>query len=671
MQQAMLSLEPLPLELERALWQARAAAADAPAVARPLLRTWERSLSQGVDEDGAALLEDAVLEAHDLADAEERVEWIWRGAEAVLDDFAALCASRDFVAVLADDRGIVTRSLGGGAFADEAQRLRLIAGAVWGEDLRGTNAIGTALVEGSAVAVHGAAHYARVNKGLCCFAAPIRDHRGEIVSVLDATSYAERSARFDPSVVVTVARAIEEVLRARAYAATAGGIDLVERLMERAAGAAFLVERPGRVVRANARARSMVAGCHVERCVPPWQELEAHAAHGRGPLLWSPDGSDARVVEVSVEPLADSEGGLLALLVFVAAAGGSQSPRGGRRASGDAGPAKAAFAAVVGSDPQLVAARETCARLARSKLPVLLLAETGSGKELFARAIHDASRRAGGPFVAVNCGAIQPELLLSELFGHGPGAFTGAARQGRDGRIAAADGGTLFLDEVAEMSAEAQVALLRVLEDGSYTRVGEDRPRRADIRVVAATCRDLREMVESGAFRRDLFFRIGGACVELPTLRERSDFDELLAVLWAAVRTPAGRALGALGPQVRARLAAHAWPGNVRELKSVLEFLAVMAEDENEVMVEHLPPQVRTVGAGSHGIAEESSGGLPGAPAGSSSGADLRSLQQEALERAVREAGGNVSAAARQLGVARSTVYRLAERFGISLNGST
>ena len=411
-------------------------------------------------------------------------------------------------------------------------------------------------------------------------------------------------------------------------------------------GAAFLVEAPGRIVRANAEARALVERRGTTAVLPPWRELVA-AAGLAAPFEALPD--PARVSRITAEPIVGAGGDLLALLVLVG------EPA--RRAV--EAPAATPFDAILGDDPALAAARERSRRLAASDLPVLLLAETGSGKELFARAIHDASPRRDGPYLALNCGAIQRDLLLSELFGHGPGAFTGAAKDGRDGLVHAADGGTLFLDEVAELSMDARVALLRVLEDGSYTRVGETAARRADIRIVAATCRDLPALVASGDFRKDLFYRIGGARVELPPLRERRDFDALLHVLWERVRLPDGTRPPRLSHAARARLASHDWPGNVRELESALSYAAVMAGDAAAVEVEHLPA---TVTEAATTDAPDSAG-----PAAPPSDGALDDARRRSLIEALRANPGNVSAAARQLGVARSTVYRLVRRYGLEV----
>ena len=300
-----------------------------------------------------------------------------------------------------------------------------------------------------------------------------------------------------------------------------------------------------------------------------------------------------------------------------------------------------AFDRVLGSDPELLRAKSLAARFAATPLPVVLLSETGTGKELFARAIHEASPRAAGPFVAMNCGAVPESLLESELFGFAPGAFTGAARRGSEGKLAAADGGTLFLDEIAETSSGFQAALLRALDDGSYFRVGESRARHVSLRLVCATCRDLPDLVHSGKFRSDLFYRIHGACLRLPALRDRTDRVELSRALLAAAAKEQGRSAPALADDAVSWLESHTWPGNVRELKSALCHALALC-DGSTLRREHFPeplaPASRTVEVEGH-------------------------TREEILEEAVRQAldasSGNVSAAARMLGVARSTVYRI------------
>jgi transcriptional regulator with GAF, ATPase, and Fis domain len=223
---------------------------------------------------------------------------------------------------------------------------------------------------------------------------------------------------------------------------------------------------------------------------------------------------------------------------------------------------------------------ERVALVARSDVPVLILGETGSGKEVIARAIHDRSQRARGPFIRVNCGAIPPELIDSELFGHEKGSFTGAAAT-RRGWFERANGGTLFLDEIGELPLAAQVRLLRVLQDGLFERVGGEQPLKAEVRLVAATHRDLAAMVQSGGFREDLWYRISVFPIVLPPLRERREDIPLLAEHFArraAIRF--GLKLQLPSPEQFALLIAYPWPGNVRELGAVIDRAAILGDGE-------------------------------------------------------------------------------------------
>ncbi|WZX23462.1 sigma 54-interacting transcriptional regulator [Myxococcus stipitatus] len=288
-------------------------------------------------------------------------------------------------------------------------------------------------------------------------------------------------------------------------------------------------------------------------------------------------------------------------------------------------------------------------------LPVLLLSETGTGKELLARAVHAASSVSSGPFVAVHCGALSSTLLESELFGHAPGAFTGARAGGAEGKLAAADGGTLFLDELAEMPAALQVLLLRVLEDGGYSRVGESHVRHSRFRLIGATCRDLDAAVRAGTFRGDLYYRLQGVMLRLPPLRERDDLAVLAQDLLSQLALEGGHPASTLSTAALARLKNHTWPGNVRELKTVLRLALVRAGGARVVDVAALPPEL---GLGPVATPRrEDAAGASG----------LRALEAQAVREALERSGGNMARAARRLGVARSTLYRMVERLGLML----
>ena len=465
-----------------------------------------------------------------------------------------------------------------------------------------------------------------------------------------------------------------------------GWAALAELEPYRAARLAFDLElaRPGTVPQAVRREAAEVlsqagAGLLAERLAAgdegPWEALAAYlgkpAEEGALPRLFAAAGYPAASLvlerddgEDEVLVAGDGRGGETAerevpggrvvlsapridapLRAMLAAAAATLAPP--QRA-----PAKAAARrgdGLVGESPALKQALARADRLATSDLPVLVLGESGTGKELVARRVHRASRRARAPFLPVNCAALSETLLLSDLFGHQRGAFTGADRE-RAGVFESAAGGTVFLDEIGDLPAVAQGMLLRVLQEGEVRRLGESLPRKVDVRVVAATHRDLAAMVAAGSFRQDLFFRLKVGKVELPPLRERGRDVVILAECFLAERFLAERSISPriegeaprLSRTAAARLLAHAWPGNVRELQNVLSVAALLA-DGGTIEPEHLDLPASAGGEGREAVYHQ----------------QIDELRRRLVADALAASGGNQAAAARRLGVSRQALSYL------------
>lgn len=315
---------------------------------------------------------------------------------------------------------------------------------------------------------------------------------------------------------------------------------------------------------------------------------------------------------------------------------------------------------IIGESPAMQEVFEIVRQVAPSRATVLVLGESGTGKEMIAKAIHQLSPRAKFPLVAVNCAALPATLLESELFGHEKGAFTGAHER-RQGRVEQAQGGTLFLDEIAEIDQLVQVKLLRFLGERTFERVGSSKTMTADVRLVAATNKELEKLVQTNHFREDLYFRLSVVQIKLPPLRERREDIPLMArAFLKEFAAENGKKIEDFEPGALDALAAYAWPGNVRELRAAVERAVIFARKER-IHVRDLPPSVVS---GRPALAIEGTAWRGPAEAAEPP-ANIREAEKQLIVRALKEAGGNRSTAAKQLGMSRRTMHRKINRYGL------
>jgi transcriptional regulator with PAS, ATPase and Fis domain len=303
---------------------------------------------------------------------------------------------------------------------------------------------------------------------------------------------------------------------------------------------------------------------------------------------------------------------------------------------------------IIGKSAPMQQLFEMIDSVAKSEAPVIIYGQSGTGKEMVARALHWAGPRENKPFIKVNCAALNENLLESELFGHVKGAYTGADRN-RAGRFEAAHGGSIFLDEIGDIPPSTQVKLLRVLEEKEIERVGDHTPIPVDVRVITATHKNLEELIAAGRFREDLFFRISVFPLTIPPLKDRpEDIPIIVQHFIDQHRQKNAKTMARISPEAVARLSAYAWPGNVRELRNAIEYALVLCPD-GEIGVQHLPPR----------IGAENGCVCPPEP--------VDAHEREQLITALRQAGGNQSAAARRLGVSRVTVWKRMKKHGVDL----
>ncbi len=607
-----------------------------------LARSWSRSMAaglvptgrpQGIDHPSSGTLRQVLASNPELlAHSRPVMEYLFEQVR-----------HSQSVVVLADRRGMLMHTLGDPHFVDKAERVALTSGASWHEDHRGTNAIGTALAEGCAVEVHGGEHYLERNGFLTCAASPILSATGDLLGILDISGDYRNGHAHTLGLVSTAARMIENRLlaatckrniRLHLHSAPEGIGSVAEGIVA--------VSGDGWIVGANRMALAQlglragdVGATLLERVLQVrLDDLLSH--HKRRP-------QQPQAVRVL-------GGALLFAQVQVDAAAWVAAPA---RASAAAVPAQDALAQLDTGDTRWRAAADKARRVVGKPIAVLVQGESGVGKEVFARALHASGPRRDAPFVAINCAAIPEHLIESELFGHVAGAFTGARKEGHLGRLREAQGGTLFLDEIGDMPLALQTRLLRVLQERSVTPVGASKAVPVDFALVCATHQQLLQAAELGRFRQDLYYRINGLTVQLPALRERSDFVALAQRLLTDLATEQGLGFEVqMAPDLLARLAAYAWPGNLRQLANVLRTAcAMLAEGEDTLGWDHMPDDLVQALTAAPAPAQNE-------PAASPVPLNLRQLSRTAIDQALQAARGNMSQAARQLGISRQTLYR-------------
>ncbi|HEX9291140.1 MAG TPA: sigma-54-dependent Fis family transcriptional regulator [Anaeromyxobacteraceae bacterium] len=579
-------------------------------------------------------------------------------ASPILRDFSSRLGLAGHVLSYFDADGWMLTIDGDERVVDLVQGINFRPGANWSEDSAGTNGPGTALASGKPVEVFASEHFVAAWQPWSCAAAPVlAPGQAAPVGLVDITGPWEVQRRQAILVAKAIARAVEERLRA-AFTIRDEVVKYAFRAAHESGDALVAVDARGRIIAANdaaTRRKILDAGA----LLPSIREAFSTALRvpgSRGEVRVEPEGGPA-----FVSSPVEYEGSRVGTILRIAGPSGAQrAPRARSRPA-----ARYDLGRILGRSEQLQRALELARTAARNDLPVILFGESGTGKELFAHAIHAASGRQGGPFVAVNCGSIPAQLVEAELFGYEAGTFTGARREGNAGRFEDADGGTLFLDEVSELPLPAQTALLRVLQEKEVVRLGGSAPRRVDVRIVAATNKPLEQEIAVRRFRRDLHYRLNVLSIVVPPLRDRGDDIELLAqVFLAEAEGEVGRRGLTLRADALAALRAHRWPGNVRELRNVILRASAVAPAPQIAAADLLIDPVQPEGF------TPRDGAAPAQPTGTLRETVLES-EREALLAALDACGWNFARASQHLGISRMTLYRRLNRCGISRSPGT
>ena len=596
--------------------------------------------------DPTRMQEAIILPQQQVREHQDQLEEFLHIARHGLETLYHQVAGMGYVVLLTDARGVTVDFIGDLQLDPSLRKAGLYLGSDWNEINAGTCGVGTCISTGQALTVHQGDHFDATHIPLTCTAAPIYDAMGHMKAVLDISALTSPGKKESQHLALQMVRMYSHQIE-NAYFLHRFRREWILRLstapefLEVSPEYLIAIDASGKVIGHNRRAQMIFGDGPQEligRRIDSLLSISLNDLH----RFVAVQPVDRRALMISGTQK----------LVFLSALAPARSASEAARAHIEV-PIPEPLAALSGGDPTLDRQISRAARLVNSPISILITGETGSGKEFFAKALHQSSERRHGPFIPVNCAAIPDTLIESELFGYAPGSFSGAAPKGKRGLIQEADGGTLFLDEIGDMPKPLQARLLRVLSEKEVLPVGATRPVEVNIRVVAATHCALESLVREGAFRDDLYYRLSGAHFTLPPVRQRKDLSWILdRVLALYGRKSFDQPAPTLDSDARAALLAHAWPGNLRELRNVIEFSSAVCRD-NLITLIDLPEYLATPINDAHAVGTVFQD------------LSLNSLESSQLIAQLRAARWNVTAAANALGISRMTLYRRMKRYGI------
>lgn len=585
-------------------------------------------------------------------------------AKPFMDSLYRIVNDTDFIIRLADKDGYILENIGEEKIVNMYYSLGLCDGYNIKEETIGTNAIGLSLLTGEPIQVVGGEHYLKKYHGLTSSACPIKDKNGHIIGVLSITGSYRLVHPHTLGMVVAAAEAIEKEIELKEYNSELKGInERFYQITESISEGIVRVDNKGIIISVNRFARKLlllsenkIIGKHINtilskdnrpdiiRSITSGKKYEEEEVY-----LKTKNGRKKTCI-ANITPIKLSNGGKSAGVVITFREMKMVHSLVNKIVGANA---KFTFSDILGKSEAINKAIKLATSSANTDTTVLLQGESGTGKEMFAQAIHNESYRREYPFVFLNCGAIPRELVSSELFGYMEGAFTGAKRGGHPGKFELADGGTIFLDEIGDMPLDVQVNLLRVLEDRKVVRVGGHDVIPVDVRVIAATNKDLKKEVELGNFRRDLFYRINVIPIYTPPLRERKeDIKIFIDHFLDKFSKSTGKRVKNSGQSFYKGMLSYNWPGNVRELQNVMQRIMNVVEDNVVLTAKDIPSYIKCKEL-SQDIEEKKQL------------LTLDEMEKSYIKKAIQECGGNIAASSKALGIGRTTMYRKMKKYNI------
>lgn len=614
--------------------------------------SWLRSYNYGLD-----LFDYNYGPILDRLAFQERVrekELLLKAADPYICQLEAMLADAQCIILLSDEEGAMLRIIEGNQLLEQQnKRFNLVPGSIWNEETVGTCAHGISLIQGTPMQICGPEHYCEQYDQISCSSAPIFDVNYNLAGSLCIVtpSFSHQSSQ-SLGLVVSMAWAVQNQFHLALHN------ELLNVTLEASEEALLTINKSGVITKANVVARRMfnyleqdIAGIPIEMLL------------GKQPLISSVLNSGQSVYDAEIEiehlsqrlairsaqPLKDHLGQNFGCIISLRKLNRAKTA-GDRKGGLEAG---FTFNHIVGKSPQLLRSTEIARKFANLDANLLIQGESGTGKEMYAQAIHNASRP-GGPFVAVNCAAIPRTLIESELFGYEGGAFTGAERQGRPGKLELANGGTLFLDEIGDMPLELQPVLLRVLEEKKVMRVGGSRYVQVDFRLITATNKDLLAQVECGQFRQDLYYRLKVLKIDIPPLRERgADIMQLAQHFIISIAERQQVPAPDLSDLAALQLLNYSWPGNVRQLENCMLYAVNVCQDKI-IKPQDLPEEI----AADFIISPQVEGSVPRGLNSLEANLSMKEIERIMIAQTLLQVENNISEAAILLGMSRSTLYR-------------
>ncbi len=590
-----------------------------------LSQSWHRSQQAGLDEQHQP--EHVRLDKTQLEQRQHIANVLIKTVEQLaVPLFNQMFAGTNSRLLLTDTEGVIIGSWGQSRFEHQLTGIALESGVCWQESLKGTNAIGTALAEKRFVAVIGDQHFIRKHRFISCSASPICTPDGELQGVLDITSEQQIHSQQTQLLIQNMVQAIENSLLCQVPEGKYR-VDLAfdQHLLNSGWQGIVIANQSGHIVAHNAVAARLLSeslleptilGCNIDHIIQAAQSsfISAQAMNNKS--------NDLVFRCQSIQPVKN-----LCSVIY--------SP---------------SCPLHMGDDVIEQAWQQAC-KLINKDVTLLILGETGVGKGEFIKQLHQYSSRNQHPLVAVNCGALPQDLIESELFGYAPGAFTGASKEGYQGKVRQAHKGILFLDEIADMPLSAQCRLLHVLQEKEVVPVGSNEAYKVDIQIVAATHKSLAQLVELGEFRQDLYYRLNGLIVTLPPLRERQDKAELIV----SIHAKHAENNQSICSHLIRLLTEYSWPGNIRELDNTLRVASLLSDDAEQLTIEHFPNNIVTQ------LVSNTHQNLSNTAVTK----DLKSTVEDVLLETYHANQGNISKTSRMLSISRNTLYRKLKKLGI------